>query len=58
MFASKKIMAENALSMTSNGSGLTITKNCKILGYKYLVWFSKKAITNIFASRILSIVIR
>jgi hypothetical protein len=33
--------------MTSNGSDLKITKKCKILGYKYLVWYSKKAITNI-----------
>jgi hypothetical protein len=33
--------------MTSNGGGLKITKKCKIPGYKYLVWFSKKAITNI-----------
>ena len=31
----------------SNGGGLKITKKCKIPGYKYLVWFSKKAITNI-----------
>ena len=47
MFASKIIKAENALSMTSNDGGLKITKKCKILGYKYLVWYSKKAITNI-----------
>jgi hypothetical protein len=33
--------------MTSNGGGLQITKKCKISGYKYLVWYSKKAITNI-----------
>ena len=33
--------------MTSNGGGLKITEKCKISGYKYLVWFSKKAITNI-----------
>jgi hypothetical protein len=33
--------------MTSNGGGLKITKKCKIPGYKYLVWYSKKAITNI-----------
>jgi hypothetical protein len=31
----------------SNGSGLKITKKCKIPGYKYLVWFNKKATTNI-----------
>ncbi len=46
-FASKIIKAENALSMTSNGGGLKITEKCKILGYTYLVWYSKKAITNI-----------
>jgi hypothetical protein len=46
-FASKIIKAENALQMTSNGSGLKITEKCKIPGYKYLVWYSKKAITNI-----------
>ncbi len=46
-FASKIIKAENALQMTSNGGGLKITKKCKIPGYKYLVWYSKKAITNI-----------
>ncbi len=46
-FASKIIKAENTLSMTSNGGGLTITKKCKIPSYKYLVWYSKKAITNI-----------
>jgi hypothetical protein len=46
-FASKIIKAENALSMTSNGGGLKITKKCKIQGYKYLVWYSKKAIMNI-----------
>ena len=33
--------------MMSNGGGLKITEKCKIPGYKYLVWYSKKAITNI-----------
>jgi hypothetical protein len=33
--------------MTSNGGGLKITEKCKIPGYKYLVWYSKKALTNI-----------
>jgi hypothetical protein len=47
MFASKIIKAENALLMTSNGGGLKTTEKCKIPGYKYLVWYSKKAITNI-----------
>ncbi len=46
-FASNIIKTENALSMTSNGGGLKVTKKCKIPGYKYLVWYSKKAITDI-----------
>ena len=33
--------------MMSNGGGLEITKKFKIPGYKYLVWFIKKAIINI-----------
>jgi hypothetical protein len=47
-FTSKIWKAINALMMTSNGGGLRITKKCKILGYKYPVWYSKKAITNNF----------
>ena len=49
-FASKIIKAMNALLTTSNGSSLKITekrkqpKKCKIPGYKFLVWYSKKAI--------------
>ena len=43
----KIIKAENALQMTSNGGCLKITKKCTISGYKYMVWYSKKAITNI-----------
>jgi hypothetical protein len=39
--------ATNALMMMSNGGGLRITEKCKIPGYKYQVWYSKKAITNI-----------
>jgi hypothetical protein len=35
------------LNMTSNGSGLKITEQGKFPGYKFWVWFSKKAITNI-----------
>ncbi len=37
----------NALNMTSNGGGLRISEKCKLPGYKFWVWFSKKAITNI-----------
>ena len=48
-FTSKIMKATNALMMTSNGGGLSlrITEKCKIPGYKYPVWYSKKAITNI-----------
>jgi hypothetical protein len=37
----------NALNMMSNGKGLRISEKCKLPGYKFWVWFSKKAITNI-----------
>ena len=33
--------------MKSNGGGLKITEKCNIPGYKFKLWFSKKAITNI-----------
>jgi hypothetical protein len=46
-FTSKITKATNALRMTSNGGSLRITEKCKIPGYKYSVWYSKKAITNI-----------
>ncbi len=49
--ASKIFKAKNALLMTSNCGGLKITKKCKLPGYKYLVWFSKKAITNIICPK-------
>ncbi len=39
--------ARNALNMTNNGSGLRITKKCKLQGYKCWIWFCKKTITNI-----------
>ncbi len=39
--------ASCALNITSNGGGLKITKQGKFLGYKFCVWFSKQAITNI-----------
>jgi hypothetical protein len=45
-FTSKFFGTSNPLIMTSNGGGLKITKKCRIPGYKYEVWFSKKAITN------------
>jgi hypothetical protein len=46
-FMSRIRKASCALNMTSNGSGLKITKQGKFPGYKLWVWFSKKAITNI-----------
>jgi hypothetical protein len=46
-FMSRIKKASRALNMTSNGSGLKITKQGKFPGYKFCVWFSKKAITNI-----------
>ncbi len=46
-FTLKVWKAINALIMMSNGGGLRITKKYKIPGYKYPVWYSKKAITNI-----------
>jgi hypothetical protein len=39
------------LSQSSNGGGLRITKKCKILGFKYPGWYSKKAITNIICHK-------
>ncbi len=39
--------AMHALNVTSNGGGLKITEQCKIPGYKFWVWFSENAITNI-----------
>jgi hypothetical protein len=46
-FVSMIRKASRALNMTSNGGGLKITEQGKFLGYKFWVWFSKQAITNI-----------
>ncbi len=46
-FMSRIKKASHALNMASNGGGLKITKQGKFPGYKFWVWFSKKAITNI-----------
>ncbi len=46
-FVSLVRKALHALNMTSNGGGLKITEKCKIPGYKFWVWFSENAITNI-----------
>ena len=43
----KFMKATNNLMMTSNGGGLRITEKCKIPGYKYPVWYSKKEATNV-----------
>jgi hypothetical protein len=39
--------ASHALNMTSNGGGLKISEQGKFPGYKFWVWFSEQAITNI-----------
>ncbi len=46
-FTLKIWKATKALTMRSKGGSLRITKKCKIPGYKYPVWYSKKGITNI-----------
>jgi hypothetical protein len=33
--------------MSSNGGGLCISKESKVLGYDFWVWFTKQAMTNI-----------
>ena len=33
--------------MSSNGSGFHISKECKVLGYDFWVWFTRQAMTNI-----------
>jgi hypothetical protein len=39
--------AKRVIHMSSNGGGLCISKECKVLGYDFWVWFTKQAITNI-----------
>jgi hypothetical protein len=46
-FAAKMQKAKRALNMSSNGSGLCITKECMVLGYEFWMWFTKRVITNI-----------
>jgi hypothetical protein len=50
-FMSRIKKASHALNVTSNGSGLKITKQGKLPGYKCWVWLSEKAITNIIYLR-------
>jgi hypothetical protein len=52
-FTSSVKTALNVLNMMSNGGGLRISEKCKLPGYKFWVWFSKKAITNIICLKIL-----
>jgi hypothetical protein len=46
-FMSRIKKASRASNMTSNGGGLKITTQGKLPGYKFWVWLSKKATTNI-----------
>ena len=39
--------AKRAMHMSSNGGGLRISKECKVLGYDFWVWFTKRTMTNI-----------
>jgi hypothetical protein len=41
--------ALNALNMMSNVGGLRVSKKYRLPGYKFWVWFSKKAIANIMS---------
>ncbi len=47
VFTSRQRSAKRALNMLSNGSGLCISKECKVLAYNFWVWFIKREITNI-----------
>ena len=46
-FKSSVKTALNALNMMSNVGGLRVSKKYRLPGYKFWVWFSKRAITNI-----------
>jgi hypothetical protein len=46
-FAHKQQYAKRAMHMSSNGGGLCISKECKVPGYNFWVWFTKQAMTNI-----------
>jgi hypothetical protein len=47
-FAHKWRNAKRAMHMSSNGGGLCISKECKVLDYDFWVWFTKQAMTYIF----------
>ena len=44
---------EKNTTVQVNGDTLAVTHRAKVSGYKQDVWFSKDAITNIFATKIL-----
>ena len=46
-FAQKKRIAKRAMNMNSNGGSMRISKECKIPGYEFWVWYTKRAMTNI-----------
>jgi hypothetical protein len=46
-FAAKMRKAKQALNMSSNGGALRITKENMVLGYKFWMWLTKRAMTNI-----------
>jgi hypothetical protein len=46
-FAHKRQDAKRAMHMSSNGGGLRISKECKVSGYDFWTWFTKRAMTNI-----------
>ena len=40
-FAHKQRDAKRAMHMSSNGGGICISKECKVSGYDFWVWFTK-----------------
>ena len=46
-FVHKWRNAKKAMQMSSNEGGLCISKECRVLGYNFWVWFTKQAMTNI-----------
>jgi hypothetical protein len=45
-FSHKWQDAKRAMHMSSNGGGLRISKECKVLSYDFWVWLTKRAMTN------------
>ena len=48
-FAQKKRVAKRAMNMSSNGGDMRISKECKVLGYDFWVWYTQRAMTNILS---------